>query len=64
VVASFVGGAGVVVAFGFVLLGRSRYELARQGDTLTRATALLMATAGGVVCAAALIVGFLALTKK
>jgi hypothetical protein len=47
-----------------VLLGRSRYEQARQGDTLTRATALLMATAGGVVCAAALIVGFLALTKK
>jgi hypothetical protein len=38
VVASFVGGAGVVVAFGFVLLGRSRYEQARQGDALTRAT--------------------------
>ena len=64
VVASFVGGAGVVGAFGFVLLGRSRYEQARQGDTLTRATALLTATAGGVVCAAALIVGLLALTKK
>jgi hypothetical protein len=64
VVAGFVGGAGVVVAFGFVLLGRSRYEQARQGDALTRATAILMASAGGAVCAAALIVGLLAMTKK
>jgi hypothetical protein len=64
VVAGFVGGAGVVVAFGFVLLGRSRYEQARHGDALNRATAILMASAGGAVCAAALIVGFLAMTKK
>jgi H+/gluconate symporter-like permease len=64
VVAGFVGGAGVVVDFGFVLLGRSRYEQARQGDALTRATAILTASAGGAVCAAALIVGLLAMTKK
>jgi hypothetical protein len=64
VVAGFAGGAGVVIAFGFVLLGRSRYEQARRGDTLARATAALMATAGGVGCAAAFIVGLLAMTKK
>ena len=37
VVAGFAGGAGVVLAYGFVLLGRSRYEQAREGDVVTRA---------------------------
>jgi hypothetical protein len=64
VVAGFAGGAGVVVAFGFVLFGRSRYEQARDGDALARGAAVLTASAGGVCCAAALIIGFLAMTKK
>jgi hypothetical protein len=58
------GGAGVVVAFGFVLLGRSRYAQAREGDVVSRGASVLLAALGGVPCAAALIVGFIALTKK
>jgi hypothetical protein len=34
VVAGFAGGAGVVVAFVFVLLGRSHYAQAREGDVV------------------------------
>jgi hypothetical protein len=64
VVAGFAGGAGVVVAFGFVLLGRSRYQQARDGGAVTRSTAVLMAVGGGVFCAAALIIGLVAMTKK
>jgi hypothetical protein len=64
VLAGFAGGAGVVVAFGFVLLGRSRYAHARHGDVLRRGASLLLAALGGVLCTAALIVGFIALTKK
>ena len=37
VVAGFAGGAGVVLAYGFVLLGRSRYAQAGEGDVVTRA---------------------------
>jgi hypothetical protein len=64
VVAAFAGGAGVVIAFGFVLLGRSRYQQAREGDVAARTTAVLVAIVGGVFCAAALIVGLVAMTKK
>jgi hypothetical protein len=64
VAAGLAGGAGVVVAFGFVLLGRSRYVQARQRDVVTRGAAVLLAALGGALCAAALIVGFIALTKK
>jgi hypothetical protein len=54
----------VVVAFGFVLLGRSRFEQAREGDLVMRGASVLLAALGGVLCAAALIVGFIAMTKK
>jgi hypothetical protein len=64
VVASFAAGAGVVLAFGFVLLGRARYAEARDGEVLSRGAYVLLAVLGGVLCAAALIVGFIALTKK
>ena len=64
VVAGVAGGAGVVVAFGFVLLGRARYAQAREGDVVSRGASVLLAALGGVLCAAALIVGFIALTKK
>lgn len=63
VVAGFAGGAGVVIAFGFVLLGRSRYEQARDGDVVSRGGSILL-VALGVLCAAALIIGFIAMTKK
>ena len=64
VVAGFAGGAGVVLAYGFVLLGRARYAQAREGDVVARGSAIVLGALGGVLCAAALIVGFIALTKK
>jgi hypothetical protein len=64
VAAGFAGGAGVVLAFGFVLLGRSRYAQAGDGDVVSRGGYLLLAALGGVLCAAALIAGFIAMTKK
>jgi uncharacterized membrane protein SpoIIM required for sporulation len=63
VAAGFAGGAGVVLAFGFVLLGRSRHQDAGEG-TLGRGAYLLLAIFGAMVCAAALIAGFIAMTKK
>jgi hypothetical protein len=54
----------VVLAFGFVLLGRSRYAQAGDGDVVSRGGYLLLAALGGVLCAAALIAGFIAMTKK
>ncbi|MGZ6645314.1 MAG: hypothetical protein ACXVFN_22890 [Solirubrobacteraceae bacterium] len=56
-------GAGVVVASGFVLLGRSRYAGPRGRRRHARQRAILLAALGGVVCAAAPIAGFVALTK-
>jgi PiT family inorganic phosphate transporter len=47
-----------------VLLGRARYAQARDGDVVSRGSYLLLAALGGVLCAAALIVGFIAMTKK
>ncbi|MGZ6645123.1 MAG: hypothetical protein ACXVFT_25235 [Solirubrobacteraceae bacterium] len=64
VVAGLAGGAGVVLAYGVVLLGRSRYAQARDGDVVTRGSAIVLAALGGILCAAALVVGFIALTKK
>ena len=61
--AGFAGGAGVVLAFGFVLLGRSRYGDAGEG-ALSRGAYLLLAVFGAMVCAAALIAGFIAMTRK
>jgi uncharacterized membrane protein SpoIIM required for sporulation len=58
--AGLAGGAGVVVAFGFVLIGISRYNNAPQGDTRTRATYLLLTALGALFCLAALIPGFVA----
>jgi hypothetical protein len=63
VVAGFAGGAGVVLAFGFVLLGRARYQDAGEG-VLSRGAYLVLAVVGAMVCAGALIVGFVAMTKK
>jgi hypothetical protein len=60
----FVGGVGVVVAFGFVLLGSSRFEEVRRGGVVARVQWALLVLLGGAFCVAALIVGFLAMTKK
>ncbi len=62
-VAGLAGGAGVVIAFGFVLIGISRFGDSRQGDA-TRATYLLLAAIGALFCLAALVLGFVAMTKK
>jgi hypothetical protein len=48
-------------------LGRetgNAYAQAREGDVVSRGASVLLAALGGVPCAAALIVGFIALTKK
>jgi hypothetical protein len=55
---------GVVVAFGLVLYGRSRYAQARDGDVVSRGGHVLLAALGGALCAAALIIGLIAMTKK
>jgi hypothetical protein len=57
------GGAGVVVAFGFVLLGRSRYEAAGEAGGV-KAGAFTIAVLGGAFCIAALVLGFVAMTHK
>lgn len=63
VVASLVGGVGVVVAFGVLLLGLSRASAAgtRAGG---RAGYLLVSTVCGVFCIAAIAVGIYAMAKK
>ena len=46
------------------LLARSRYAQAREGNVVARGSAIVLGALGGVLCAAALIVDFIALTKK
>ena len=46
------------------LLAHSRYAQARDGDVVARGSAIVLGALGGVLCAAALIVGFIVLTKK
>jgi F0F1-type ATP synthase membrane subunit c/vacuolar-type H+-ATPase subunit K len=62
--AGIAGGAGVVVAFGLVLLGRSRYLDADGETAVARGGYLLLAAFGAAVCVAALVLGFIAMTKK
>ena len=64
ILVGFAGGAGVVVAFGVVLLARSRYAEAREGDVAARGGYLLVALLGAAFCAVALVAGFVAMTKK
>jgi hypothetical protein len=64
ILVGFAGGAGVVVAFGVVLLARSRYADTREGDIVTRGGYLLVAVLGASFCALALVAGFVAMTKK
>jgi hypothetical protein len=64
VLVGFVAGAGVVVAFGFILVARSRYADARDGSAVTRGGYVLVATFGAAFCVLALIAGFIAMTTK
>jgi hypothetical protein len=64
IAAGFAGGAGVVIAFGLVLLGTSRLGEARNGSAAARSGYVLLVLIGGAFCVAALIVGFVAMTKK
>ena len=61
---SFGAEAGIVIAFGFVLLGSSRFAEAPQGSIAARAGYGLLAFLGALFCVAALVLGFVAMTKK
>jgi hypothetical protein len=60
----FAGGAGVVVAFGFVVLGTSRFAQARHGGVTARGGYALIVLLGAAFCVAAVVLGFWAMTKK
>ncbi len=62
VAVSILAGAGVVGAFGYVLLGVSRYQRVRDGSGRS-GYVLLVAVAGGF-CVGAVVVGLIALTHK
>jgi hypothetical protein len=64
VAVGFAGGAGVVVAFGFVVLGTSRFGEARQGGVAARGGYALLVLLGAAFCIAAVVLGFWAMTKK
>jgi hypothetical protein len=64
VLAGFAGGAGVVIAFGFVLLGSARLGDGRGGGSVARAGYALLVLLGSAFCLAALVLGFVAMTKK
>ena len=64
VVAGFAGGAGVVVASGSSCSGARITRRHARVTSSSRGTSVLLAALGGVLCAAALIVGFIALTEQ
>jgi hypothetical protein len=62
VAVSILAGAGVVGAFGYVLLGASRYR-SNRGGTHQAGYALLAVLAGGL-CLAAVVLGLVAMAHK
>jgi hypothetical protein len=59
---SVCAGAGVFGAFGYVLLGVSRYrETQGSGD---RSRYILLIAVGGAFCLAAVVIGLIAMTHK
>jgi hypothetical protein len=62
VVAAFVGGAGVAIAFGVLLLGLSRADSA-TGPT-QRAGGYALSAACGVFCITAVVIGVYAIAHK
>ena len=65
VLASFVGGAGLVVLFGLLLIGASRAESARRaGSAGTRVLYLAGSTICGAICIGVVVVGIYAMVQK
>jgi len=64
VAVGFAAGAGVVVAFGFVVLGTSRFAEARHSSAVARGGYALLVFLGAAFCIAAVVLGFWAMTKK
>jgi hypothetical protein len=62
ILAALVGGAGVVIAFGFVLLGVKNAKLAAGRSTI--AMHRILAGACGVFCVGAVVIGIYAMTQK
>jgi NADH:ubiquinone oxidoreductase subunit 6 (subunit J) len=63
ILASLLGGVGVVVAFGFLLLGLSKANTA-EGRPGEQAGFYLLSVVCGVFCLAAVAVGIYAIAKK
>jgi hypothetical protein len=64
VVVGFAAGAGVVIAFGFAVLGASRLSDARHGGALARGGYVLLVLLGAVFCVGAVVLGLWAMTQK
>jgi hypothetical protein len=65
IVASFVGGAGLVILFGLLLIGISRAEAARSaGSSGSRVVYLAGSAICGVICVGLVVVGIYAMAKK
>jgi len=65
IVASFVGGAGLVILFGLLLIGISRAEAARRARNAGSRVAYLAGSAiCGVICVGLVVVGIYAMAKK
>jgi NADH:ubiquinone oxidoreductase subunit 6 (subunit J) len=62
IVASLAGGAGVVIAFGILLLGLSRAKQAR--GTTQRLADYAISGLAGLFCVAAVVIGIYAMAKK
>ena len=65
VVIGFAGGAGIVAVFSVLLLAETRMADARErGDTAALAGLGLVVALCAVACVGALVIGFVAMTKK
>ncbi|MGA2929919.1 MAG: hypothetical protein ABSG43_28815 [Solirubrobacteraceae bacterium] len=62
VLAAFAGGAGVVIAFGLLLLGLSRASKTR--NPVRRAADYALSGVTGAFCVAAVVIGVYAMAKK
>ncbi|MBV9837781.1 MAG: hypothetical protein JO156_06660 [Solirubrobacterales bacterium] len=62
-IVALIGGVGVVSAFGIMLVGLDNRARARRTGAAT-VTANAMVVGGALVCLAALVVGFIAMTHK
>jgi hypothetical protein len=62
---ALLAGVGVVVAYGLVVIGATRFQAARREARGAAATAhISLAAVGTVVCAGAIAVGIIAMTHK